>query len=180
MLLSLSLSYVATLLTPVSVFTASIRLSFIPLALGTACMGISLPNFTAYTELYRGQVPILPSRHRGLCALIMLSPSMGILFGGWISAENADWPVAFNSAVLTFAVAMGYAGVSIFWSDELRRTAQDCERRLYAQEDSQAKERNEKPLRRSDSDRSLVTDEASFVEVGSSAGHSIPPSLLKQ
>lgn len=49
---------------------------------------------------------------------------MGILFGGWISAEVAHWPTAFNSAVLTFAVALGYAGVAMFWSDHLRSRAE--------------------------------------------------------
>lgn len=102
----------------------SIRLSFIPLALGTAMMGISLPNFTAYTELYRGRIVWFPIRHRHLIALLCLSPSMGILFGGWISAEVAHWPIAFNSAVLTFAVALGYAGVALFWSNHLRDRAE--------------------------------------------------------
>lgn len=49
---------------------------------------------------------------------------MGILFGGWISAEVAHWPIAFNSVVLTFAVALGYAGVALFWSNSLRDRAE--------------------------------------------------------
>ena len=49
---------------------------------------------------------------------------MGILFGGWISAEVAHWPIAFNSIVLTFAVALGYAGVALFWSNSIRDRAE--------------------------------------------------------
>ena len=49
---------------------------------------------------------------------------MGILFGGWISAEVAHRPSAFNSSVLTFAVVLGYAGVALFWSNHLRDRAE--------------------------------------------------------
>lgn len=61
---------------------------------------------------------------------------MGILFGGWISAEVAEWPVAFNSAVLTFAVALGYGGVALFWSNNLRVKAQMYELMLCREEES--------------------------------------------
>lgn len=122
-------------------------------------MGISLPNFTAYTELYRGRVVgcessqsvvssvsksslntirspfAVPPKHRPLIALLCLSPSMGILFGGWISAEVAHWPIAFNSAVLTFAVALGYAGVALFWSDHLRSKAELYDYLLHKEEE---------------------------------------------
>jgi hypothetical protein len=73
---------------------------------------------------------------------------MGILFGGWISAEVSHWPVAFNSVVLTFAVALGYAGVALFWSDNLRLKAMILESRLYLEE-----ERAEEQARRVESDK---------------------------
>lgn len=66
---------------------------------------------------------------------------MGILFGGWISAEVAHWPVAFNSAVLTFAVALGYAGVALFWSNNLRDRAELYDV-LLMREEEQIEERN--------------------------------------
>jgi len=125
----------------------TIRLSFIPLAMGTACMGISLPNFTAFYELYAGRVVGLPLKYRPIAALLMLSPSMGALFGGWVSSEHGEWPVAFNAVVLTFVVALGYGGVALFWSEQLRLRASVLEMQLCKEEEQEDHMTNEKSRR---------------------------------
>lgn len=76
-------------------------------------------------------------RYRSIFAFLCMSPSLGALFGGWISSENAHWPSSFNAVVLTFVVALGYAGVSIFWSDNLRLKAELLELRLCKEEEEE-------------------------------------------
>ena len=136
--------------------------------MGTACMGISLPNFTAFYELYAGRVvgcecllpakqspfvesdmptlysPAVPLKYRPIAALLMLSPSMGALFGGWVSSEHGEWPVAFNAVVLTFVVALGYGGVALFWSEQLRLRASVLEMQLCKEEEQEDEVTNEK------------------------------------
>lgn len=73
---------------------------------------------------------------------------MGILFGGWISAEVAHWPIAFNSTVLTFAVALGYAGVALFWSNHLRDRAELYDVLLSREEDELEREKRSDEIRR--------------------------------
>jgi len=73
---------------------------------------------------------------------------MGILFGGWISAEVAHWPIAFNSTVLTFAVALGYAGVALFWSNQLRDRAELYDVLLLREEEELERVRRKEEARR--------------------------------
>lgn len=65
---------------------------------------------------------------------------MGILFGGWISAEVSHWPIAFNSSILTFAIALGYSGVALFWSNYLRDKAELFDLLLLREEEEQEEE----------------------------------------
>jgi hypothetical protein len=110
------------------------RLTFLMLSLGTGLMCISLPNFVAYNELARGRVAFIPLRHRSVIALGCMSPSLGMLFGGWVTGEHSKWPTAFNAALLTFSIALAVVGVAISWSDEIRRRAMDAERILEEEE----------------------------------------------
>lgn len=105
----------------------NIRLSFIPLTLGTALMSISLPNFCAYSELQRGRIPWVPVHRRPLVAMCFFSPWIGALFGGWVSGEHAEWHKAFNAVVLTLAISGVLAGVSIFWANHIRARAEKYE-----------------------------------------------------
>jgi len=71
-----------------------IRLSYIPLMFGTGLVGcfptnvglkthcfvqmsISLPNFTAYSELVYGSIPLLKREYRAMIALGCFSPALG-------------------------------------------------------------------------------------------------------
>jgi len=107
-----------------------IRLSFFPLFLGAALLVISISNFFAYTELVRGRTPYLPAERRPLIALCFMGPGIGTVFGGWITGEKGEWPVAFNAAVLTLAMACLYLGICLLWADHLRREAEQCEKSL--------------------------------------------------
>jgi hypothetical protein len=86
-------------------------------------MCVSLPNFVAYNELARGRVAFIPLRLRSVVALGCMSPSLGMLFGGWVTGEHSKWPAAFNAVLLTCSVALAIVGTSINWSDEIRRRA---------------------------------------------------------
>lgn len=107
-----------------------IRLSFFPLFFGAALLVISISNFFAYTELVRGATPYLPYERRPLIALCFMGPGLGTVFAGWITGEKGEWPVAFNAAVLTLAMACLYAGICLFWSDHLRREAEWAEKSM--------------------------------------------------
>ncbi|KNZ50920.1 hypothetical protein VP01_4175g1 [Puccinia sorghi] len=107
-----------------------IRLSFFPLFFGAALLVISISNFFAYTELVRGTTPYLPAERRPLIALCFMGPGIGTVFGGWITGEKGEWPVAFNAAVLTVAMASLYFGICLFWADHLRREAEQSEKSL--------------------------------------------------
>lgn len=107
-----------------------IRLSFLPLFFGASLLVISLSNFTAYTELVRGVTPGVPLERRPLVALCLFGPGIGTVFAGWITGEKGEWDVAFNAAVLTFGMAFLYGGISLFWSDHLRREAEWAEKTL--------------------------------------------------
>lgn len=107
-----------------------IRLSFFPLFFGAALLVISISNFTAYTELVRGVTPGLPLARRPLVAMCLFGPGMGTVFAGWITGEKGEWPVVFNAAVLTLAMAFLYCGICIFWSDHLRREAEWAEQSI--------------------------------------------------
>ncbi|CAH7670739.1 hypothetical protein PPACK8108_LOCUS5466 [Phakopsora pachyrhizi] len=101
----------------------AIRLSFFPLFFGAAILVITLPNFTAYTELVRGRMP-LPIQKRSFFALCLLGPGLGTVFAGWITGEKGQWPVAFNASVLTIAMALLYFGTATLWSNHIRREAE--------------------------------------------------------
>lgn len=116
--------------------TTKIRLSFLPLMVGTALMSISLPNFVAYSELLRGRIPYLPPHRRPLVAMCFLSPWIGSLFAGWVSGEHAQWQQGFNAAVLTFSVASVLFGVSLFWANHIRAKAEQLE--IWIEEDDLA------------------------------------------
>lgn len=105
-----------------------IRLSFFPLFFGAALLVISISNFFAYTELVRGPTPGLPRERRPLIAMCFFGPGLGTVFGGWITGEKGEWPVAFNAAVLTIAMACLYFGICLFWSDHLLREAEWAEK----------------------------------------------------
>ncbi|OAV92493.1 hypothetical protein PTTG_12376 [Puccinia triticina 1-1 BBBD Race 1] len=104
-----------------------IRCSFIPLFFGGALLVVSTSNFTAYTELVKGVTPFVPIARRPLTAICMLAPGFGTVFGGWITGEKGEWPVAFNAVVLTLAMACLYGGTALFWSDHLRKEAEWAE-----------------------------------------------------
>jgi len=111
-----------------------IRLSFLPLLAGTALMSISLPNFTAYTELARGRIPFIPKDKRAVVALACSSPAIGSLFAGWVTGEHSEWPPAFNAAVLTFSIALLLVGVSLNWSNALKARASEYDTLLASEE----------------------------------------------
>ncbi|KAG0150815.1 hypothetical protein CROQUDRAFT_652080 [Cronartium quercuum f. sp. fusiforme G11] len=113
-----------------------IRLTFLPLAVGTSLLAISLPNFVAYTELHRGRIIVIPYSRRPLAALICLGLANGMMFGGWVSGEHANWPPAFNLVIMTAAIAVGYFGAAILWSDHVRRRACEYDLRLSIEEES--------------------------------------------
>ncbi|EGG06834.1 uncharacterized protein MELLADRAFT_71849 [Melampsora larici-populina 98AG31] len=121
----------------------SIRVTFVPLAIGTALLAISLPNFVAYTELYRGRTIGIPYHKRPLVALCCLGTANGLLFGGWVSGEHADWPPAFNLAIMTAAISVGYFGASLMWSDHIHRRAAEYEVRLSLEQESETTEKSE-------------------------------------
>lgn len=54
----------------------------------------------------------------------MLGIGVGVVFAGWITGEKGEWEVVFNAIVLTIAMACLLGGVSIFWSDHLRKEAE--------------------------------------------------------
>ncbi|POV96425.1 hypothetical protein PSHT_15135 [Puccinia striiformis] len=82
-----------------------IRLSFFPLFIGAALLVISLGNFFAYTELAKGATPCIPRERRPFVAMCFFGPGIGTVFAGWITGEKGEWPVVFNAAVLTVALA---------------------------------------------------------------------------
>lgn len=118
----------------------SIRATFAPLAVGTALLAISLPNFVAYTELYRGRTIGIPLKKRPLVSLCCIGIANGLLFGGWVSGEHSDWPPAFNLAIMTAAIAVGYFGASLMWSDHLHRRAAGYEALLSAEQENESKQ----------------------------------------
>lgn len=68
---------------------------------------------------------------------MLLGPAEGTLFAGWISGEAAHWPISFNSAVSTAAIAMAYLGIAMFWSDYIRRRAEVLELLLVKEEEEE-------------------------------------------
>ncbi|KAH9816621.1 hypothetical protein DFH28DRAFT_891197 [Melampsora americana] len=119
----------------------SIRAAFVPLTIGTALLAISLPNFVAFTELYRGRIIGIPYERRPLVSLCCLGIANGLLFGGWVSGEHADWPPAFNLAIMTSAISVGYFGASLMWSDHVHRRAAEYEVRLLAEQQSEEEQK---------------------------------------
>ncbi|KAH9825329.1 hypothetical protein DFH28DRAFT_22758 [Melampsora americana] len=114
--------------------TKSIRLCIFPLVIGTSILAITLPNFVAYTELYRGRTIGIPFEKRSLFALTCIGCANGAFFGGWVTKEHAEWPSIFNIVVVTIAVALSYLGAAIFWSDHIRELAICYHERLLLEE----------------------------------------------
>ncbi|MBW0465067.1 hypothetical protein O181_004782 [Austropuccinia psidii MF-1] len=113
-----------------------IQLTFLPLFFGGALLTFSLSFFTSYTELVKGRVPHLPIKKRPIAAICLLALGLGVVFAGWITGEKGQWPMAFNAVVLTFAMAVLYAGVALFVSDHVRREAQESEQVLISETES--------------------------------------------
>lgn len=121
-----------------------IRLSFLPLVVGTGMLCISLPNFTAYTELVRGRLPFIPPHNRPLAAMFCFSPAIGCLFAMYITEEKGQWPSVFNASMVTFAVALVIFGVSLRWSDHIRDVAVWAEGVMTEEEEEEAADKRKR------------------------------------